>query len=354
MKKSVLLLTLFLANLLIPSIAVAAQLGLSGLAKILPEWPVTTSEAGVRLILSDCPEEVPQEGILYQDTVKGKVRLFFHHVNAMPEKKRIVMMLFNAGSIPAKVEVSRYGVSGPDMDYLKAGRAIQWDYLEAADPHKIELAPGESALLPSGRPHQALSPQMILTGMIDFSTDQEVRLVVAAIAERGDPAALVAKLAVLAPALDKPHLRGSFAYGDRVLLAKRTYDPGVDGPVAITVGDGVIDKFVAGQDATNGLSVRNEGNYGVVYRVLIPTAGKGKVRCYLNPRGGTYAGWAAVKTKWEYKEVGTPSQSVYFGVATLADFELIAEFPAGESLWVTLSPPGASNLPVRLLLVPVE
>jgi hypothetical protein len=193
---------------------------------------------------------------------------------------------------------------------------------------------------------------MLLTGMIDFRTDQEVRLVVASIAEQGDPAELVSRLVVLPPVPGKPHLRGNFVNGDRVLLAQRAYDPGIDGPVAITVGDGVTDKFLTGQDATNGLSVRNEGNYGVVYRVLLPTTGKGTIRCYLNPRGGVYAGWAAVKTKWEYKVAGTPSRSVYFGEATLADFELIAEFPAGESLWVTLSPPGASNLPVRLLLVP--
>ena len=124
--------------------------------------------------------------------------------------------------------------------------------------------------------------------------------------------------------------------------------------VAITIGDGEIDPFLAGLDATNGQMVRNYGNYGLVYRILIPSVGTGKIRCYLNPRGGVYAGWAAVKTKTMHTVVGTPGKTIYFGEGTLADFELLAEFFAGESLWVTLSPPGSSNLPVRLMLVPAS
>ena len=120
------------------------------------------------------------------------------------------------------------------------------------------------------------------------------------------------------------------------------------------MGDGELDQFLTGRDATNRLAVTNAGNYGVVYRVLLPTTGKGKIRCYFNPRGGVYAGWLRVKTKAESRMVGTPSRGGFFGHETLADFELLAEFMAGESLWVTFSPPLASNLPVRLLLMPAN
>ena len=349
-------LTLFasLINLCLMTAVMAAPPRLSDMADILPEWPVAASESGVRLILSDSPEDVAQEGILYQDKVKGDVRLFFHHVNAMTEKKRIVAMLFNSGSVPAKVDVLRYGVSGPGPDYMKAGREIQSEYLKTDRPNKFDLAAGKSVLLPAGKASLALSPQMILTGMIDFRVDQEVRLVVAAIPEQGDPAAVVPLYDVVPLAQWKPHLRGSFAHGDRVLIGKRPYDPGTDAAVAITIGDGDIDPFLAGLDVTNGKAVQNQGNYGVVYRLMLPTTGKGKIRCYLNPRGGAYTGWVAVKTKTEHKLVGTPSRTYAFGIDTLSDFELIAEFSAGESLWVTLSPPGASNLPVRLMLVPAQ
>lgn len=330
----------------------ASPLSTSDLANVLPEWPVSKSEAGGRFILSDSPEDVRREGILYQDRVKGEVRLFFHHVNVMAEKKRIVAMLLNTGNQPARVEVHRYGVSRPDSDYLRAGRAIQGDYLTADRPQTLDLAAGKSMLLPSGTAIPALSPQRILTGMIDFRVDQEVRLVVAAIPEHGDPSALIPLYGVVPPDPEKPHLRGSFAHSDRVLVGQRPYDPRADGAVAITLADGEVDPFQEGRDATTGQSVRNLGNYGIVYRLLIPTSGIGRIRCYLNPRGGAFAGWAAVKAGQERKMIGLPSKALYFGVSTLSDFEQIAEFKAGESLWVTLSPPGASNLPVRLLLVP--
>ena len=327
-------------------------LSLSDMADVLPEWPLSRLESGGKLILSDSPEEIFMEGILYEDTVKGEARLFFHHVNLMTERKRVVAMLFNAGKLAAKVDVSRYGISGPEMDYLRAGRGIQGEYLRAARQHKMVVLPGKGVLLPDGKYSPVLPPNAILTGMIDFRSDNEVKLVVAAIPEQGDPASLIPLYEVLPPLRGKPHLRGSFAHGDRVLMSQRPYNPGEDGPVAITFGDGEVDAFMTGWDVTLGQPVRNEGNYGLVYRVLIPTTGKGRVRCYLNPRGGIYAGWAAVKTKTVHKVVGTPSKATAFGESTMADFELLADFPAGESLWVTLSPPGASNLPIRLMLVP--
>ncbi len=311
---------------------------------------MTTSEAGGTFVLSDSPEDFDQEGILYQDQVKGNTRLFFHHVNATGDKKRVVVLLTNPGSVTANVELLRYGISKPDHDYLRAGRAIQFDYFKPGKPQKIELAAKASLALPRQKVMPVLLPGAILTGMIDFKSDQPVKLVVAAIAEQGDPAALVAQAVVLPPG--QPHLRGTFRHADRLMLAQGPYNPELDGAVAITLGDGDLDQFLAGLDATTGQLVSNEGNYGVVYRVLLPTTGKGKIRCYLNPRGGVYAGWVTVKTKAGEKLVGTPSKRGSFGYQTLGDFELLAEVSAGESLWVTFSPPGASNLPVRLMLVP--
>lgn len=349
-RKKVLVSVILAALLLAAPTGAAPVLRLSDMADILPEWPVTSSEAGGKFIFSDSPEIVEYEGILYQDKVQGDVRLFFHHVNGMSEQKRIVVMIVNHGKVSAKVDVLRYGVSKPDHDFLRAGRSIQADYLKGSRQHKMELLPGKSALLPTEVTANLVNPGAILTGMMDFRSDKEVRLVVAAVPVEFNSALFLAQAPVLPPG--RPHLRGTFAHADRVLLAKNTYDPGRDGPVAITMGDGIIDSFLAGSDVTNGLAVKNEGNYGVIYRVLIPTSGQGKIRCYLNPRGGVYAGWVAVKTKLEHKLVGIPSKSIAFGAGTLADFELIAEFDAGDSIWVTLSPPGASNLPVRLMLIP--
>ena len=348
MKRQVCLLLLLLTLLSAP--VAAMPLSLRDMADILPEWPMTISEAGGLFIFSDSPEEFFSEGILYQDKVKGVTRLFFHHVNGTQEKKRVVILLTNRSTTTAKIEVERYGVSKPDHDYLRAGRAIQADYFQGIKPFKLLVAANSSVVLQDRTPIPVVLPKAIMTGMIDFSTDQEVQLTVAAIGESGDPAAQLDQLVVLPPG--KPHLRGTFQRADRLMLGKQPYDPGKDGPVSITFGDGEKDRFLSGWDVTTKLTVKNAGNYGVVYRVLLPTTGTGKVRCYFNPRGGVYAGWLRVKTKTEGKMIGTPAKGLSFGHQTLADFELLAEFSAGESLWVTFSPAGASNLPVRLLLTP--
>ena len=337
--------------LLLPLVSASAMpRTLADLADLLPEWPVTTSEAGGTFIFSDSPEDFDRDGILYEDRVKGNIRLFFHHVNISREKKRVVVLLHNPGDKPVRGEIQRLAVSKPDGDYLRAGRAIQADYFKPAKPQKLEIPAGAGTLLAREKMIPSLPPQAISTGMIDLSTDREVKITVAAIAEQGDPLKLVSALKVLPPG--KPHLRGTFRNADRLMLADRSYNPSLDGPVAITIGDGEQDRFMTGLDVTTGIKVRNEGNYGVVYRILLPTTGNGKVRCYLNPRGGVYAGWVSVKSKADERLVGTPAKGISFGYQTLSDFELIAEFPAGETLWVTLSPPGASNLPVRLVLVP--
>ncbi len=63
----------------------------------LPEWPVTANSYGGKLLLSDSPEMVTADGIMYQDTVEGDARLFFHHVNATDKARKIVVLLENSG-----------------------------------------------------------------------------------------------------------------------------------------------------------------------------------------------------------------------------------------------------------------
>lgn len=62
----------------------------------LSEWVANISSYGGNLVLSDSPETVPADGIMYQDVVNGDTRLFFHHVNGTNEPKKIVVLLENA------------------------------------------------------------------------------------------------------------------------------------------------------------------------------------------------------------------------------------------------------------------
>ena len=59
------------------------------------EWPVQIKSYGGKLLLSDSPETVYGEGVLYQDTVVGEARLFFHHVNANDAPHRLAVLIEN-------------------------------------------------------------------------------------------------------------------------------------------------------------------------------------------------------------------------------------------------------------------
>ena len=82
----------------------------------IKEWSMTSNAYGGKLILSDSPETVPEDGILYEDTVKGDLRLFFHHVNGTEIPKKIVALLTNPSDKVIKVTIKRKGFAGPDMD----------------------------------------------------------------------------------------------------------------------------------------------------------------------------------------------------------------------------------------------
>ena len=96
----------------------------------------------------------------------------------------------------------------------------------------------------------------------------------------------------------------------------------------------------------------NYGNYGVVYRLFI-TGDSGATAYFLNPRGGAYAGAIGIKyRRQELPPVATPADALAMGDGTVTTLALIGQYEASQSLWLTFSPPGASNLPVRLVLTP--
>ena len=74
------------------------------------EAKVIIHEDGPNLLFSDSPEMVQKCGVMYRDTVKGKFRLFFHHVNDTDSSKRLAIVLRRTGIRPARVELGRNGI----------------------------------------------------------------------------------------------------------------------------------------------------------------------------------------------------------------------------------------------------
>ncbi len=317
----------------------------------LPEWEVTSTSYGGKLLLSDSPEMVPGDGITYQDTVAGDARLFFHHVNATAVAKKIVVLVENAGPQAAAVTVHQYGIGGPGYDWMAVGKAAQENYLGGGNLYTVEVpAYGAAALSPELQ-QAVVKPNMLVNGIFDFIADRPVTVKVMMLPLGADESRFALTAAVLPP--DEQRLRGTFDGKDRMLVPVRIYNPQTDGPVALTLADNKLDQYMSGVDATSGAKVVNYGNYGVVYRMFLPAAGTGRTSYYLNPRGGDYAGALGIRYKYVIAPpVPTPTGKTAFGRDKLTDFAYVGTFGGGESLWLTFSPPGASNLPVKLVIVP--
>jgi hypothetical protein len=317
----------------------------------LPEWKMTASNYGGKLLLSDSPEMVTTDGIMYQDKVEGDVRLFFHHVNATSVPKKICVLIENSGTETAHVTVYRYGIAGPGFDWLAVGKAAQTAYLAGSKLYVVKALPKETASLSTRLNDAVVQPNMLVNGIFDFIADRPVTIKVLMMPLNADVSKFSHKANILPK--DIYRLRGTFEGHDRLLVPDKIYNPAIDGPVVVTLGDDNIDLFQVGIDATDGSSVTNYGNWGVVYKLFLPSDDKGNLTYYLNPRGGTYAGAMGIMYQHlEKSPVATPSDRTFFGTNELTDFALVGKFDGGQSLWVTFSPPGASNLPIKLVILP--
>lgn len=317
----------------------------------LTELPVTVTEQSGNVLLSDSPEMVPADGITYQDTVTGDARLFFHHVNDTKEPKKIVALLTNEQDKAADVIVSRHGLGGPGFDYLAVGKAAQMNFFAKQDVGLIEVPAKGTVLLEPKLNEAVVEPGALVNGIYEIRTKDPVKVIVMMLPVNAEPAEFVKKAQVL-PA-DSHHLRGTFPGMDRLLVPTQVYNSLNDGIMAITLADHKIDTYVSGIDATDGSKTLNYGNYGVVYKLFLPTSFEQNYAVFLNPRGGEFAG--GMKLKYRHQEeqmVGVPAEKLFFGSQTSKDAAHLGNFAGGQSLWLTFSPPGASNLPVKLVLAP--
>jgi hypothetical protein len=317
----------------------------------LPECRVTTSSLGGKLLLSNSPEMVKKDGILYQDVVVGSTRLFLHHVNAADTARRIVIVLENSGDEDADVVISRYGFGGPGFDWLAVGKEAIVEYL--ADGGAQPLTVPSKFTIPLPGCDDAVLPNMAVSAIFDFVVDRPVTVKVMMMPVLEDSWTFSRRAAILP--FDENHLRGTFSGADRRLTFSKEYDPRSDGAMALTLADNKIDRYLEGVDATDGSRVTNYGNYGVVYQIFPYAKNSGKVAYYINPRGGTYAGAVGVACNdAEQVLIETPGGKTFFGEDKYKDFASLGVFDSNALLCFTFSPPGASNLPVKLVIMPQE
>ena len=340
-------------------------------------WEVTSKDSGGTLLFSDSPEYVDRPGILYQDTVQGKVRVLYYHLNntQVPQKVAVVLENANHKEKANTVRVTRGGTAWPSQDYLWVGKTTQTQYFGEARDDLILVMRDKKRLLQSSMDEIVLQPGQLVYGVYDFTADHPVKTSVIMYPANVNPLTFIDRAKVLPR--DSVALRGTFQGMDREITSAREYDPERDGNVYVMLADNKLDAYKVGVDATDGAKTVNYGNYGVLYKIAIPVKGESsRVQYYLSPLGGTYAGAVTVRRDHSprTKLIETPQGRTYFGDQTEPEPEQVSKareegvalfgnnmeladlgrYDNSVPTYFEFSPPGASNLPACLILVPGE
>lgn len=156
--------------------------------------------------------------------------------------------------------------------------------------------------------------------------------------------------------IDDVELRGTFKGLRRLLEVKRPFHTDGDA-AAIELANNREDAYIDGVDElSNHMAVKNKGNYGVSNTLILHTVGTDSFAMYFNPLGGAYKGSIKITDSYGYSKVyDLPKRGEYtIGHGTIYDTQYMDTFESNQDFIIEYMSPGASNLPVRLLLIPLK
>lgn len=196
-----------------------------------------------------------------------------------------------------------------------------------------------------------VKPEALTSGLIDCITSDETLIKVMMLPEGA--ASLTSTYSVPTLPKDDVRLRGTYVGALRTITVPETFNSDTSGSY-IEVVNGREDPFIEGVDElSNHEAVTDTGNYGVSYQMVVHTTGKERFHLFFNPLGGAYSGSFLISTPYRTKryDVGN-SIKPYIGHQTIYDTFDLGEYRGGDTIAINFMPAGASNLPIRFLLVP--
>ena len=340
-----------------------------GYFQFSPLPPTLVSETDT-LLLSDSPEYVgPVGGTLSAGTINGNGRIYFYHVNEMDQPHKIAIVLENRTAYPNTVHVMRQLKSVATPDYFAAGRDLSRKDLEqplnespnARPLYSLSIPPQGRKLIFSDLENTPVYQDALFTGIVDIKTEAPVFARVMMLPMGMD--AVDASHWTKNLPIDEIQLRGTYTGSKRNMEVTTPFDTTLGGAF-VEVGNDREDMFINGVDEMqNKAFVRDRGNYGVSYTLKIPTKGNEPFRLYFNPLGGPYSGSFTVKalhqqgarrgqTDTRTYHIGGADGISALGDGTILDSRLMGNYNAGDLLTLNFMPAGASNLPIRFLLIP--
>ena len=340
-----------------------------GYFQFSPLPPTLVSQTDT-LLLSDSPEYVgPVGGTLSAGTINGNGRIYFYHVNEMDQPHKIAIVLENQTAYPNTVHVMRQLKSVATPDYFAAGRDLSRKDLEqplnespnARPLYSLSIPPQGRKLIFSDLENTPVYQDALFTGIVDIKTEAPVFARVMML-PMGMDAVDASHWAKNLP-IDEIQLRGTYTGSKRNMEVTTPFDTTLGGAF-VEIGNDREDMFINGVDEMqNKAFVRDRGNYGVSYTLKIPTKGNEPFRLYFNPLGGPYSGSFTVKalhqqgarrgqTDTRTYHIGGADGISALGDGTILDSRLMGNYNAGDLLTLNFMPAGASNLPIRFLLIP--
>ncbi|WP_462352868.1 hypothetical protein, partial [Capnocytophaga leadbetteri] len=340
-----------------------------GYFQFSPLPPTLVSQTDT-LLLSDSPEYVgPVGGTLSAGTINGNGRIYFYHVNEMDQPHKIAIVLENKTAYPNTVHVMRQLKSVATPDYFAAGRDLSRKDLEqplnespnARPLYSLSIPPQGRKLIFSDLENTPVYQDALFTGIVDIKTEAPVFARVMML-PMGMDAVDASHWAKKLP-IDEIQLRGTYIGSKRSMEVTTPFDTTLGGAF-VEIGNDREDMFINGVDEMqNKAFVRDRGNYGVSYTLKVPTKGNEPFRLYFNPLGGPYSGSFTVKalhqqgarrgqTDTRTYHIGGADGISALGDGTILDSRLMGNYNAGDLLTLNFMPAGASNLPIRFLLIP--
>ena len=294
-----------------------------------------------KLIMSDSPEEVTREGIMYRDTISGQGRLIFHHINAFKNvssanRKRLVIVVQNKESRNVTLTINNEAIKGPVDDVVSLGQKTLYDYFKGSKTRTITLKPGEKTYLYDSK--TAWRENTCISGLVDVNTSGKVQFTFATVTQ----STTLTTMDNMELFYKSVHPRGTY---DEIGINYSVSVPGGK-PTKLILGKD-DDEWVKGHDALLESSIVNKGNYGVLYKIKITATEDTGV--FLNPRASVFKG----AVKWTGQGVYNipTSQGIQSDINKAACLGIVR---AGQTKTLEYMLPNGSAAPVLIGFVPAS
>ena len=340
----------------------------------LPELSISKTSGGPPYVFSDNPEYIRQpEGAALREPVDpGVFRLYTYHVNGTTGTvSKITTVLENTGTKPMSVRFLRRSNGGPSTNYYLVGKVGMKRFLEAQPEAQtaLTIAPGEGAVLDPYKEKARVNFDELIHSFHDIQIDQPGRITVLQTPPDNDSVAVARRIEKVIPPKHFGAGRGKFPFSEYTVRVHGAGGMGTpfdtaQGPSQIIVADGKRDPWVEGVDSELATTVALKGNYGMIYDIEIPytsTDGRSLAILVFNARTGSKwcdnmaAAMGVGEGKFPGGVVDVPTGRTF--VTGLDQAVLLQVLPPASSqrtVRVRFTPPGASCLPVPILLVPFE